>query len=361
MLDVGDGHEHLLRGMRQPATASRRCIVHGGPGGGSNPDHAPLPRSRAITASSCSISAAAGARRRNASLEANTTWHLVADMERLREHSASSAGSCSAARGARRWRSPMPRRTPSASRALILRGIFLLRRAELEWFYQEGCSWIFPEAFAAYQSRHPAGRARRHDRRLSQARSRIPIPQVRLAAAKAWSVWEGSTLSLLQDAERIRQLRRRRLCARLRAHRVPLLRQRRLLRQPTASCCATPAASRDIPGIIVHGRYDVVTPVKNAWDLKARLADRRSAHRRRCRPRHERAGHRARADRGHAPLSAAPRRPPKPPQRAEVVQHDLAAVRPVAVLDDVDALPGAEQHRARPAPGSTATSPSAPT
>ena len=105
----------------------------------------------------------------NASLEANTTWHLVADMERLRE-----------ALDIERWQLfggswgstlalAYAEKHPERVESLILRGIFLVRQAELEWFYQEGCSWIYPDAFAAYRECHPAGRARRHDRRLPSA------------------------------------------------------------------------------------------------------------------------------------------------------------------------------------------------
>ena len=103
----------------------------------------------------------------HASLDDNTTWHLVDDIERLREHL-----------GVERWQVfggswgstlalAYAETHPERVTELVLRGIFTLRRAELEWFYQEGCSWIFPDAFEEYVQRHPRGRARRHDRGLS--------------------------------------------------------------------------------------------------------------------------------------------------------------------------------------------------
>jgi proline iminopeptidase len=101
----------------------------------------------------------------HASLEANTTWDLVADMERLRTHL-----------GLDRWQLfggswgstlalAYAQTHPARVSELVLRGIFLLRRAEIEWFYQEGCSWLFPEAFEDFAKIIPL-EARRHDRRL---------------------------------------------------------------------------------------------------------------------------------------------------------------------------------------------------
>ena len=94
-----------------------------------------------------------------------------------------------------------------------------------------------------------------------------PDRDVQIAAARAWSVWEGSTLSLVQDPERVQAVRGRHLRHRLRAHRVPLLRQPRLLRARRPAAAPAWTRIRHLPCVMVHGRYDVVTPVKNAWDL----------------------------------------------------------------------------------------------
>ena len=118
---------------------------------------------------------------------------------------------------------------PERVTELVLRGIFTLRRAELEWFYQEGCSWIFPEAFEDYL--RPIPPAERGDliaayhRRLTD-----PDPDVQLEAARAWSAWEGKTLSLLPDRRARAPLLRGPLRPRLRPHRVPLLHSWRLFR-----------------------------------------------------------------------------------------------------------------------------------
>ncbi len=150
---------------------------------------------------------------------------------------------------------------------MILRGIFLVRRAELAWFYQEGCSWIYPDAFIAYRDAIPP--TERGDmiaayyRRLTD-----PDPKVRLPAAKAWSVWEASTLSLLQDAERIRNFSADAYAlafARIECHYFI----NGGFFDHDDQLLADAVRLRNIPGTIVHGRYDVVTPVKNAWDLKA--------------------------------------------------------------------------------------------
>ena len=85
---------------------------------------------------------------------------------------------------------------------MVLRGIFLMRRAELTWFYQDGCSWIYPEAFEAFKQQIPPDEQKdlisAYYKRLTD-----PDREVQLAAALAWSIWEGSTLSMVQDPERV--------------------------------------------------------------------------------------------------------------------------------------------------------------
>ncbi|CAN1722598.1 putative proline iminopeptidase [Hyphomicrobium sp. 1Nfss2.1] len=264
MLDVGDGHTIYYEECGNP-NGQPAVLVHGGPGGGLNPTmrrfHDPSHyRIILFDQRGCGRSTP------NASLEANTTWHLVADMELLRQKL-----------GIERWQIfggswgstlalAYAETHPERVTSLILRGIFLVRWAELEWFYQEGCSWIYPDAFSAFQA--PIPPEERGDmiaayyRRLTD-----PSPQVRLTAAKAWSIWEGSTLSLLQDPERIRQFGADAYAiafARIECHYFVnggfFERDDQLI--------ANAGRLAGIPGTIVHGRYDVVTPLKNAWDLK---------------------------------------------------------------------------------------------
>lgn len=263
-IEVTGGHEIYFEECGNPDGAPA-LIVHGGPGGGSNPTmrryHDPRHyRIILFDQRGCGRSTP------NASLHENTTWDLVADMERLRKHLnierwqllGGSWGSTLALAYAETH--------PERVSALILRGIFLLRRRELEWFYQEGCSWIYPDAFEGYQRLIPP--AERGDmiaayyRRLTDGDLRVQIE-----AARAWSIWEGATLSLLQDPERIKLFGAETYAvafARIECHyfvnRGFFDRDDQLL--------VNASRIRDVAGVIVHGRYDVVTPVKNAWDLK---------------------------------------------------------------------------------------------
>ena len=148
---------------------------------------------------------------------------------------------------------------------LILQGIFLMRCSELDWFYRYGCNWPFPEAFAEFTQAIPE--TERGDmigayyKRLTSTDE-----DIRLAAARAWTIWERRTLSLLSDHDRKRYCTADHYAlalARIECHYVlhggffevdgQLLRNAERL--------------STIPGTIVHGRYDVVTPMKNAFDL----------------------------------------------------------------------------------------------
>ncbi|MFA5949887.1 MAG: prolyl aminopeptidase [Hyphomicrobium sp.] len=262
-LDVGGGHELYYAECGNPRGLPV-LVVHGGPGGGCNPTmrrfHDPKKyRIILLDQRGCGRSLP------NASIEDNTTWHLVGDMERLRERL-----------GIARWQLfggswgstlslAYAEKHPERVTAMVLRGIFLLRRSELDWFYQDGCSALFPEAWEAFEGLIPP--AERGDmigayyRRLTD-----PSPDVHLPAAEAWSVWEGTTLSLVEDPARIRMFANRAYAlafARIECH--------FFINKGFFACdgeiLAKACALADMPGIIIHGRYDVVTPVKSAWDL----------------------------------------------------------------------------------------------
>jgi proline iminopeptidase len=201
----------------------------------------------------------------HADLVDNTTWDLVADIERLREQL-----------GIERWQvfggswgstlalayaEAHPRRVTE----LVLRGIFMLRRWELEWFYQQGANRLFPDAWEQYLTAIPE--VERGDL-ISAYKRRLTSPDeaTRLSAARAWSVWEASTSLLLQDEAFIEGHRDPHFAlsfARIESHYFvhggffdvedQLLRDAHRL--------------AGIPGAIVHGRYDVVCPIQNAWEL----------------------------------------------------------------------------------------------
>lgn len=263
-LRVSGGHEIYFEQCGNPH-GKPALLVHGGPGGGSNATmrryHDPS-RYRIILFDQRGC----GRSIPHASLEHNTTWDLVQDMERLREHL-----------GIERWQLlggswgstlslAYAESHPERVTELVLRGIFLLRKREIEWFYQDGCSWIWPDAFEAYQSVIP--HEERSDMvRAYYARLTNPDRDVQLAAARAWSIWEGTTLSLHPDKERIRQFGSDNYAiafARIECHYFInggfLERDGQLLENAHRLS--------SIPGVIVHGRYDVVTPLRNAWDLK---------------------------------------------------------------------------------------------
>jgi proline iminopeptidase len=239
-------------------------MVHGGPGGGSNPTmrryHDPA-RHRIILFDQRGC----GRSTPHASLEENTTWHLVGDMEALRAHLGIARWQVCGGSWGSTLALAYAQTHPERVTELILRGIFTLRRAELEWFYQEGCSWIFPDAFEAYLAPIPpeerGDMIAAYHRRLTH-----PDRAVQLEAARAWSVWEGTTLSLLHDPERVKKFAADDYAiafARIECHyfvnRGFFARDDQLI--------ADAGKIRHIPCVIVHGRYDVVTPLRSAWDL----------------------------------------------------------------------------------------------
>ncbi len=264
-LNVGDGHEVYYEecGNRDGHPV---LMVHGGPGGGSNPTmrrfHDPS-RYRIVLLDQRGC----GRSIPNACLEANTTWHLVEDMERLRRHLG--IGAWQLVGGS--WGSTLAlayaETHPDRVTSLILRGIFLLRRAELEWFYQDGANWLYPDAFADFVA--PIPPAERSDM-IAAYHRRLTHPdlKVQLAAARAWSVWEASTLALTADPERIRHFAADAYAlafARIEGHYFV----NAGFFSHDGALLTGADRLKTIPGTIVHGRYDVVTPIRSAFDLKA--------------------------------------------------------------------------------------------
>jgi proline iminopeptidase len=239
-------------------------FLHGGPGGGTEPKqrrffHPGKYRIVLFDQRGCGQSTP------HASLEQNTTWDLVSDIEALREHL-----------GIARWQVfggswgstlalAYAEKHPERVTELVLRGIFLLRRQEIDWFYQRGTSVIYPDAWEAYRDHIPAAErgdllAAYHRRLTSED------PAVRLAAAKTWSGWEGATSKLIPDAafqshyeEDATALAMARIEAHYFVNRGWLETDDQLLRDA--------GRLRHIPGVIVQGRYDVVCGVESAWAL----------------------------------------------------------------------------------------------
>lgn len=264
LLDTGDGHSIYFAECGNPNGAAA-LVVHGGPGGGSNPTMRRFhdPRHYRIVLFD---QRGSGRSLPNASIENNTTWHLVEDMERLREHLSIERWQLFGGSWGSTLSLAYAETYPERVSALLLRGIFLLRRSELAWFYQEGASHLFPDAWEAFERLIPederADMIGAYHRRLIH-----PDPAVHLPAAEAWSVWEGSTLSLIEDPARIRAFANPGYAlafARIESHYFVnggfFAEDGALLKQAHKLV--------GLSGVIVHGRYDVVTPLRSAWDLK---------------------------------------------------------------------------------------------
>tara|TARA_Y100000052_G_scaffold27554_1_gene36231 strand:+ start:12459 stop:13343 length:885 start_codon:yes stop_codon:yes gene_type:complete len=238
--------------------------LHGGPGGGASPEMRRFfdPRKYRMVLFD---QRGCGRSTPHSSLEDNTTWHLIEDIEKLRVHLGiekwlvfgGSWGSTLALAYAETH--------PERVSGLLLRGIFLLTEAEIRWFYQEGASRIFPDAYDRYIA--PIPESERGDL-LNAFHRRLMSDdkEARLEAARAWACWEGETLSIRGPSVRPPRFDDEGFVdafARIECHYFHnggffekdgwLLDQAHVL--------------KNIPGVIVHGRYDVVTPLSSAWAL----------------------------------------------------------------------------------------------
>jgi proline iminopeptidase len=263
-LSTGDGHDIYFE---ECGTKGGKPVlmVHGGPGGGSNPTmrryHDPL-RHRIVLFDQRGC----GRSTPHASLEGNTTWKLIEDMERLRKHLGIDTWQLCGGSWGSTLSLAYAQAYPDRVSELVLRGIFLLTRAELAWFYQEGCSWIFPDAFERFVA--PIPPAERHDMIVAyHRRLTTGSTQDKLEAARAWSIWEGTTLSLLHDPERIARFGADEYAlsfARIECH---YFINRGFF--PTDNhLIENLSRIAHLPATVIHGRYDVVTPLKSAWELK---------------------------------------------------------------------------------------------
>jgi len=262
-LSVGDGHEIYYEESGNP-TGKPCLFVHGGPGGGASPAARQFfdPDKYRIVLFD---QRGCGRSKPHASIEANTTWHLIDDIELIRQ-----------TMGIDRWlvfggswgstlSLAYAQSHPERVTELVLRGIFLLRAQELQWFYQHGASELYPDAWQHYLA--PIPDAERHDL-ISAFHSRLTSedPEVRLSAARAWSVWEASTSFLIQNEDFMAQLDEPEAAlamARIECHYFV---NGGFFESPNQLIEAVDRI-RHIPCVIVQGRYDVVCPPTTAWDL----------------------------------------------------------------------------------------------
>ena len=240
--------------------------LHGGPGGGSSPEMRRFFDPRVyriilIDQRGCGKSTP------HSELRENTTWTLIEDIETVREHL-----------GIEKWvvfggswgsTLSLAYAVTHTERvhALILRGIFLISKAEIQWFYQEGASRLFPDAYDRYVA--PIPENERSDL-LTAFYKRLTGEDyaARIEAAKAWACWEGETITIQGPISRPKRFEEDDFAdafARIECHYFYnegfLPKDEWLIEQVAEKL-------QDVPGVIVHGRYDVVTPLSTAWALK---------------------------------------------------------------------------------------------
>jgi len=262
MLDVGDGHtiywERVGTRGAKPAV-----FLHGGPGGGISPKQRRLfdPKLYDVILFD---QRGCGKSTPYASLEANTTWHLVADIERLRQICGFDKwlvfGGSWGSTLALAYAETHPERVSE----LVVRGIYTLTRAELQWYYQFGVSEMFPDKWERFLA--PIPEAERGDMMAAYRKRLVGSDRAaQVEAAIAWSSWEGQTITLLPEPETsdvFAEADYALAFARIENHyfvHAGWLEEGQLLRDA--------GKLKDIPGTIVHGRYDMPCPLRYAWAL----------------------------------------------------------------------------------------------
>jgi proline iminopeptidase len=264
-LPTGGPHEIYYEECGRPD--GRPCVIlHGGPGGAINPT-----MRRFFDPSKWRMALfdqrGCGKSRPNASLQDNTTWALIEDIERLREHLGIEKwcvfGGSWGSTLALAYAITHPERVES----LVLRGVFLLTERELKWFYQDGASMLFPDAWERFCA--PIPPAERGDMMAAYHRRLThPDRRVQAEAAAAWSQWEGDTISIRGPEARPSKFNEIDFAiafARIECHFFV----NRGFFGADNWILENAAKLKDIPGWIVQGRFDVVTPMEAAWKLKS--------------------------------------------------------------------------------------------
>lgn len=263
MLEVGDGHTLYWERCGTPG-AKPAVMLHGGPGGGCSENHR-RQWNPALYDVLLFDQRGCGRSSPFASLEANTTWHLVADMERLREMCGHERwqvfGGSWGSTLALAYAVTHPQRVTE----LILRGIFLSGRKELDWLTRYGASELYPEEWERFVA-HAGGREGEDMTLPYWALLDDPDPAVRVAAAAAWNRWEGVTCTLLPSEETLDHMadgENAVATARIENHYF-----RHSCWLGEGELLSKVERIRHIPGVIVQGRHDCCTPPAAAWALK---------------------------------------------------------------------------------------------
>ena len=268
MLDVGDGHRIYWErcGTRGAKPA---VFLHGGPGGGISPKNRRLfdPELYDVLLfdqRGCGKSVP------HASLDANTTWHLVADIERLRQMLGHKTWQVFGGSWGSTLSLAYAETHPDRVSELVLRGIYTLTKAELDWYYQFGVSEMFPDKWERFVAPIPVAE---RGAMMVAYRKRLTGTdrQAQIEAARAWSIWEGETITLLPEPETSDKFHQDDFAiafARIENHyfvHAGWLEENQLIRDAHRL--------RGIPTVIVHGRYDMPCPAKYAWALHKALPE----------------------------------------------------------------------------------------
>ena len=261
-LDTGDGHRIYWERVGTRG-AKPAVFLHGGPGGGCSASHRRL-FDPALYDVILFDQRGCGRSTPFASLDNNTTWHLVADIERLREMIGVETWQVFGGSWGSTLALAYAETHPDRVSELVLRGIYLLTKAEMNWYYQFGVSEMFPEKYEAFIA--PIPEAERGDL-VTAYRKRLTGDdrEEQLRCARAWSVWEGETITLLPEPSTSDQFHEAEFAlafARIENHYFihdGWFEDGQLLRDA--------GRLKDIPGTIVHGRYDMPCPMRQAWAL----------------------------------------------------------------------------------------------
>ena len=263
MLDVGEGHSLYYERVGTPG-AKPAVFLHGGPGGGMSPAHRrqwnpELYDVLLFDQRGCGKSLPF------AEIAHNDTWRIVADIERLREMCGHAAWQVFGGSWGATLALAYAQEHPDCTTELVLRGVFLARQKEKDWLYSYGASEIMAEQWDDFSGLIPdAERGNLVQAYYEQLTS--DDEATRLAAAREWSLWEGSVATLLPDedllgsfADPAKAIPFARICAQFFLKDF-FLEEAQLLKNVDRI--------KHIPGIIVQGRHDICTPPTSAWALK---------------------------------------------------------------------------------------------
>ena len=265
MLRVSPVHEIYYEESGNPK-GKPVVFLHGGPGGGTDPKMRRLfnPKRYRIVLFD---QRGCGKSKPSASLEDNTTWHLVADAEALREHLKIDRWQVFGGSWGSTLALAYAQKHPDRVTELVLRGIFLLRRWELEWFYQDpgGAAALFPDLWEHYLA--PLSAEERKDCiRSYYARLTSEDRKVLLEAARAWSIWESALSYIKFNKDYIKRAGDAEFAAAFARIECHYFINGGFLDRPNQLLEDVPKI-RHIPATIVQGRFDVVCPMRSAWDL----------------------------------------------------------------------------------------------